>query len=130
MGHVHDVRRSPTGTWVALGSDVMTAIQITDTAAEHIKALLAKNADAIGIKLGTETHGCSGLGYTVDYVTDEDPECELVEDKGVKVFVDRKSLLFLLGTQMDWEDSMFSTGFKFTNPNEKGRCGCGESFHV
>lgn len=109
---------------------MMTAIQITDTAAEHIKALLAKNDDAIGIKLGTETHGCSGMGYTVDYVTEADAECELVEDKGVKVFVDRKSLLFLLGTQMDWEDSMFSTGFKFTNPNEKGRCGCGESFHV
>lgn len=107
-----------------------SAIEITDTAADHIKALLAKNAEAIGIKLGTETYGCSGLGYTVDYLTEEDPECELVEDKGVKVFVDRKSLLFLLGTQMDWEDSMFATGFKFTNPNEKGRCGCGESFNV
>ncbi len=107
-----------------------SAIEITDTAADHIRSLLAKNGDAIGIKLGTETHGCSGLGYTVDYLTEEDPECELVEDKGVKVFVDRKSLLFILGTRMDWEDSMFSTGFTFTNPNEKGRCGCGESFHV
>ena len=107
-----------------------SAIEITDKAAEHIRALLAKNPGAIGLKLGTETHGCSGLGYTVDYVTAEDPDTEVVEDKGVKVFVDRKSLLFLLGTQMDWEDSMFSTGFKFSNPNEKGRCGCGESFHV
>lgn len=107
-----------------------SAIQITDKAADHIRALLAKNDAAIGIRLGTETHGCSGLGYTVDYVTESEPDCELVEDKGVKVFVDRKSLLFLLGTQMDWEDSMFSTGFKFTNPNEKGRCGCGESFNV
>ncbi len=108
----------------------MSVIQITDKAADHIRGILAKKNDAIGIKLGTETHGCSGLGYTVDYVTQPDPELELVEDKGVKVFVDRKSLLFLLGTQMDWEDSTFSTGFKFTNPNEKGRCGCGESFHV
>jgi iron-sulfur cluster assembly protein len=108
----------------------MKAIQITDKAAEHIKALLVKAPDAVGIKLGTETHGCSGLGYTVDYVKEVSNEYELVEDKGVKVFVDRKSLLFLLGTQMDWEDTLFSTGFKFTNPNEKGRCGCGESFHV
>lgn len=107
-----------------------SAIEITDKAAEHIRALLAKKPDAIGLKLGTETYGCSGLGYTVDYVTADEPDSEMVEAKGVKVFVDRKSLLFLLGTQMDWEDSMFSTGFKFTNPNEKGRCGCGESFNV
>jgi iron-sulfur cluster assembly protein len=107
-----------------------SAIAITDKAAERVKALMSKNPAAIGLKLGTETHGCSGLGYTVDYLTEADPECELVEDKGVKVFIDRKSLLFLLGTQMDWEDTMFATGFKFTNPNEKGRCGCGESFHV
>ncbi len=108
----------------------MSVIQITEKAAEHIHALLGKNEAAIGIRLGTSTHGCSGLGYTVDYVEEPTPGDELVEDKGVKVFVDRKSLLFLLGTEMDWEDGMFSTGFKFTNPNEKGRCGCGESFHV
>ena len=108
----------------------MKAVLISDKAADHIRALLAKNDKAIGIRLGTETHGCSGLGYTVDYVEEANPEDELVEDKGVKVFVDRKSLLFILGTEMDWEDSMFSTGFKFTNPNEKGRCGCGESFHI
>jgi len=107
-----------------------SVISITDKAAERIRGLLAKSEGAIGIKLGTETHGCSGLGYTVDYVAEADTTLELVEDKGVKVYIDRKSLLFLLGTEMDWEDSMFSTGFKFTNPNEKGRCGCGESFHV
>jgi len=108
----------------------MSVINITNAAAERIKGLLVQSDNAIGIKLGTETHGCSGLGYTVDYVQEADPDLEMVEDKGVKVFVDRKSLLFLLGTEMDWEDTMFSTGFKFTNPNEKGRCGCGESFHV
>ena len=105
-------------------------IKITEKAADHIRGLLSKNEGALGIKLGTETHGCSGLGYTVDYITEADDDLELVEDKGVKVFIDRKSLLFLLGTEMDWEDTMFSTGFKFRNPNEKGRCGCGESFHV
>jgi iron-sulfur cluster assembly accessory protein len=108
----------------------VAVINITDKAADHIRALLAKSENAVGIRLGTSKHGCSGLGYTVDYVSEPSADDELVEDKGVKVFVDRKSLLFLLGTQMDWEDSMFSTGFKFTNPNEKGRCGCGESFHV
>ncbi|WP_020400138.1 HesB/IscA family protein [Kordiimonas gwangyangensis] len=108
----------------------MAVINITDKAADHIRALLAKSDNAVGIRLGTSKHGCSGLGYTVDYVSEPSADDELVEDKGVKVFVDRKSLLFLLGTQMDWEDSMFATGFKFTNPNEKGRCGCGESFHV
>ncbi|MBL4790585.1 MAG: iron-sulfur cluster assembly accessory protein [Kordiimonadaceae bacterium] len=107
-----------------------SVISITDQAAERIKSLLSKSDTAIGLKLGTETHGCSGMGYTVDYVTEPDAALELVEDKGVKVFVDRKSLLFLLGTEMDWEDTQFSTGFKFSNPNEKGRCGCGESFHV
>lgn len=107
-----------------------SAITITDKAAEQIKALLAKNEKAVGIKLGTETHGCSGLGYKVDYVEEPDDGDEIVEHNGVKVFVDRKALLFLLGTEMDWEDSMFTTGFKFTNPNEKGRCGCGESFHI
>lgn len=108
----------------------MAVINITDRAAEHIRALLTKSETAVGIRLGTSTHGCSGLGYTVDYVETPDTADELIEDKGVKVFVDRKSLLFLLGTEMDWEDSLFSTGFKFSNPNEKGRCGCGESFHV
>ncbi|MFC3052194.1 HesB/IscA family protein [Kordiimonas pumila] len=107
-----------------------SVIAITDKAADHIRELLAKKETALGIKLGTEKHGCSGLGYTVDYVEEPQDDLELVEDKGVKVYVDRKSLLFLLGTEMDWEDSMFSTGFKFSNPNEKGRCGCGESFHV
>ena len=84
----------------------------------------------MGLKLGTTMHGCSGLGYDVSYVNAEDPTLELVEEKGVKVYVDRTALLHLLGLEMDYEDSLFTTGFKFNNPNEKGRCGCGESFHV
>ncbi len=108
----------------------MNAITITEKAAAHAHKLLAKQPDAVGLRLGTETHGCSGMGYKVDYVIDADPQDEMVEDKGVKIFVDRKSLLFILGTEMDFEDSLFSTGFKFTNPNESGRCGCGESFTV
>ncbi|WCL54778.1 HesB/IscA family protein [Gimibacter soli] len=108
----------------------MSVIEITDKAAERIKALLENRPEAIGLKLGTDTKGCSGLGYKIDYVTEADPADEKVEANGVAVFVDRKSLLYLLGTRMDWEESRFSTGFTFTNPNEKGRCGCGESFHI
>lgn len=108
----------------------MPAIEISDTAAAHIASLMAKQPDALGLKLGTTKYGCNGLAYTVDYLTEPSDDFELVEDKGVRVYVDRKSLLFLLGTRMDFEDSMFSTGFTFTNPNEKGRCGCGESFSV
>jgi len=108
----------------------MSVVQITDNAAKHIQALLDKKPDAAGIKLGTKAYGCSGLGYTVDYVDEIDPNDEVVEDKGVKLYVERKSLLHILGTVMDWEEGMFSTGFSFKNPNEAGRCGCGESFMV
>ncbi|WP_374765105.1 HesB/IscA family protein [Yunchengibacter salinarum] len=108
----------------------MTPINITDKAAEHIRGLLANNEKAVGIRLGTKKYGCNGLGYDISYVEEPDPADELVEDKGVKVYVDRKSLLFILGTEMDWEDGTFTTGFTFRNPNEQGRCGCGESFTV
>lgn len=108
----------------------MAAINITEEAAKQISKLVNSKPEAIGVRLGTSKYGCSGLGYEVDYVTVPIAGDEMVEDKGVKVFVDRKSLLFLLGTVMDWEDTKFTTGFKFSNPNEKGRCGCGESFMV
>lgn len=108
----------------------MSIITITDTAADHIRDLLEKNEGASGLRLGTNTKGCNGLAYQVDYVDEIDPDDEVITDKGVTIYVNRKSLLFLMGLEMDWEDSMFSTGFKFNNPNEKGRCGCGESFTV
>ena len=126
MGYVAHERGSPP----RIGIIIMGVVSITDKAAAEVLKRLSDNPDAIGVKLGTRAYGCSGLGYTLDYVTDIDPTDELVEDKGVKLFVDRKSLLFILGTQMDWEDSTFSTGFSFKNPNEAGRCGCGESFMV
>lgn len=109
----------------------MSVITITDKAAEHIKMLLEGSKEpAIGLRLGTNTHGCSGLGYNIEYVCEATSDDEAVTHNGVTVFVDRKALLFLLGTEMDYEESTFSTGFTFTNPNEKGRCGCGESFTV
>lgn len=109
----------------------MSVITITDGAAEHITQLIAASDKPVaGLRLGTSTQGCSGLGYKVDYVEEASPDDEVVNHNGVSVFVDRKSLLFLLGTVMDYEEGLFSTGFTFTNPNEKGRCGCGESFTV
>lgn len=109
----------------------MSVITITDSAAKHITQLIeASDKPVAGLRLGTSTQGCSGLGYKIDYVEQAGADDEIVDHNGVRVFVDRKSLLFLLGTVMDYEEGLFSTGFTFTNPNEKGRCGCGESFTV
>ncbi len=108
----------------------MSIISVTDNAADHIRDMMAKNDKAIGFRLGTNTQGCNGLSYTIDYVVNALEDDEIVETGGVKIFVARTDLLHLMGTRIDWEDSMFSTGFSFTNPNESGRCGCGESFTV
>jgi len=109
----------------------MAALQITDAAAERIKHLLVQRGKpSAGIRLGTKTAGCSGLKYDVDYVDEPNPMDELVEEKGVKLYIDAMSLMYLLGSVMDYEEDTFTTGFTFTNPNEKGRCGCGESFTV
>lgn len=109
----------------------MALLSITDKAAEQMKKLLAKRSKpALGLRFGTEEKGCSGLSYKVDYVDKINPEDEVVEDKGVKVFIARDSLIFLIGSKIDYEEEKFSSGFVFVNPNEKSRCGCGESFNV
>jgi iron-sulfur cluster assembly accessory protein len=108
-----------------------TPIAITDRAAEQIKALLAKRAkESYGVRVGIRTRGCSGLSYTVEYADAAGKFDEVIEDKGVRVLIDPKAIMFLLGTTMDFVEEKFKSGFTFTNPNEKGRCGCGESFHV
>jgi iron-sulfur cluster assembly protein len=109
-------------------------MQLTDTAAERLQALYAA-AEAKGetgrlLRIGVKTKGCSGLSYDLSWVEAAEPADERVTDKGVTVLVDRKASLFLIGTTMDYETKAMSAGFTFTNPNEKGRCGCGESFHV
>ncbi len=108
-----------------------TAISISDAAAEHIKALIAeRNKPTEGIKVGVRSRGCSGLSYTIEYADEIGQYDEVVEDKGVKVLIDPKAIMFLIGSEMDFEEDKFKSGFTFKNPNEKGRCGCGESFHV
>ncbi len=107
------------------------AIQITDAAAERVKKLLdARGKPSVGIRIGVKARGCSGMTYTLEYADSRDPMDELVEDKGVTVLIDPKATLFLLGTVMDYVEDKLQSGFTFKNPNEKGRCGCGESFHV
>lgn len=109
----------------------MTNIQITDRAVAQIKELLAKHdKPQAGIRLGTRTYGCSGMGYTIDLCEEAGAEEELIETAGVKLYVEKASLPYIAGTVMDYEDTKFSTGFTFSNPNETGRCGCGESFTV
>lgn len=109
----------------------MAVLSITDAAADRIKSLLAaRGKPSAGIRLGTKTAGCSGLKYDVDYVDDPNPADELVEEKGVKLYVDPMSLMYLIGSTMDYQEDTFTSGFTFVNPNEKGRCGCGESFKV
>jgi iron-sulfur cluster assembly protein len=114
-----------------LPSTTAKAVSITDRAAEHIAALLAKREKpSVGIKVGIRTRGCSGLSYTVEYADEIGKFDEVVEDKGVRVLIDPKAVMFLIGTEMDFVEEKFKSGFVFTNPNAKGQCGCGESFSV
>ena len=106
-------------------------ITITDNAAERIKFLISKREKpSLGIKVGVRSGGCSGLAYTFEYAEVKGQFDEEVEDKGVKVLIDPKALMYLIGTKLDYVDEEVKSGFVFINPNEKGRCGCGESFTV
>lgn len=107
------------------------ALSITDAAAERVRMLMAKATDDyIGLRIGVKAKGCSGLSYDVQYAKEKMKFDEVVEDKGVTVLIDPAAVMFLIGSEMDYVDDKFQTGFVFKNPNEKGRCGCGESFHV
>ena len=107
------------------------AMTLTEEAARRVQALLDKRGKpSVGIRIGVRTKGCSGLSYTLEYADEKGKFDEVVEDKGVTLLIDPKAAMFILGTEMDYVEEKMQTGFKFTNPNEKGRCGCGESFHV
>jgi iron-sulfur cluster assembly protein len=105
-------------------------MQLTEGAAERLRSLYAAGEQGKLLRIGVKTKGCSGLSYDLSWVDGAKPGDETVSDKGVTVLVDSKASLFLIGTVMDYEQKAMSAGFTFTNPNEKGRCGCGESFHV
>ena len=104
---------------------------VTPLAAERVKALIeGRGKPTAGIRIGVRSKGCSGMSYTLDFADAQQPMDEVVETGGVKLLIDPKASLFLIGTQMDYVEEKLKSGFVFNNPNEKGRCGCGESFHV
>jgi len=103
---------------------------LTEAAAERLRALYAKGEHGKLLRIGVNTKGCSGLSYDMSWTDAPGPGDEVVTDKELTVLVDRRASLFLIGTVMDYEVKALTSGFTFTNPNEKGRCGCGESFHV
>jgi iron-sulfur cluster assembly protein len=107
------------------------AITLTKAAEARIVDLMSRSPDhAIGVKLSTPRRGCSGLAYSVDYVTEEKPFDEKIETPGGVFYVGGASILYLIGSTMDWREDDFAAGFVFDNPNAKGACGCGESFTV
>jgi iron-sulfur cluster assembly protein len=107
------------------------ALTLTPAAEARIAELMSRApAGAIGVKLSTPKRGCSGLAYSVDYVTEAKPFDEKIETPGGTFYVDGASILYLIGSTMDWVDDDFTAGFVFANPNAKGSCGCGESFTV
>lgn len=106
-------------------------MSVTPAAAERVKALIdGRGKPTAGIRIGVRTKGCSGMSYTLEFADAQQPMDEIVESGGVKLLIDPKASLFLIGTEMDYVEEKLKSGFVFTNPNEKGRCGCGESFHV
>lgn len=106
-------------------------ISITEKAIERVKFLLNKrDKPALGIRVGIKSGGCSGLSYTFEYADDERKTDEVVKDGGIAIFIEPKAVMYLIGTTLDFVDEKVKSGFVFVNPNEKGRCGCGESFYV
>jgi iron-sulfur cluster assembly protein len=103
---------------------------LSDSAAERLRRLYASGQQGKLLRISVNTKGCSGLAYDMSWADEAGPGDEVVKDKDLTVLVDRKASLFLIGTTMDYEVKALESGFTFINPNEKGRCGCGESFHV
>ena len=106
------------------------AVTLTDRAAQHVQRYIAKRGKGVGLRLGVRTTGCSGLAYKLEFADEVQPEDQVFDSNGVKVLIDPKSLAYLDGTELDFAREGLNEGFKFNNPNEKDRCGCGESFNV
>ena len=107
------------------------AITLTDNAASRIKDIMSKDENkSLGVRVGVKSGGCAGMSYVMEYAKEINPNDEVIEDKGVKVFIDPGAIMYLLGTEMDYKKEQFSSSFIFKNPNETERCGCGESFKI
>ena len=106
-------------------------IKLSDNAASRIKEIMSKaDTSAIGVRVGVKSGGCAGMSYVMEYAKEVKKNEEVIEDKGVKVFIDPNAIMYLLGTEMDYKKEEFSSQFVFKNPNETERCGCGESFKI
>ena len=106
-------------------------IKLSDNAASRIKEIMSgAQKDSIGVRVSVKSGGCAGMSYVMEYSKEINPSDEVIEDKGVKVFIDPAAVMYLLGTEMDYKKENFSSQFVFKNPNETERCGCGESFKV
>ena len=106
-------------------------IKLSDNAALRIKEIMSNaQKDSLGVRVSVKTGGCAGMSYVMEYTKTSNPSDEVIEDKGVKVFIDPGAIMYLLGTEMDYKTEEFSSSFVFKNPNETERCGCGESFKV
>ena len=106
------------------------AISLTETAADRVAKFLANRGKGVGLRLGVKTTGCSGMAYTMEFADSVEETDTVFEERGLKLIVDPKSLVYLDGTELDYTREGLNEGFKFSNPNEKARCGCGESFTV
>ena len=106
-------------------------IKLSNKAADRIKEIMAKaEKSTIGVRIGVKSGGCAGMSYVMEYAKEVKSNEEIIEEKGVKVLIDPKAIIYLLGTEMDYKVEKFSSQFIFKNPNETERCGCGESFKV
>ena len=106
-------------------------ISLSENAAERIKEIMSvAEKNSIGVRVGVKSGGCAGMSYIMEYTNEINPSDEIIEDRGVKLFIDSAAVMYLLGTQMDYKKEEFSSSFVFNNPNETERCGCGESFKV
>jgi len=104
-------------------------ITLSDNAANRIKEIISNDkTKSVGVRVGVKSGGCAGMSYIMEYAKKINPTDEVIEDKGVKVFIDPSAIMYLLGTEMDYKKEQFSSTFVFKNPNETERCGCGESF--
>jgi len=106
------------------------AVTLTERAAKHVAAYLSKRGRGVGLRVAVQTSGCSGMAYKLEFADTADPSDARFETNGVTVLVDPRSLAYLDGTELDFVREGLSEGFRFNNPNEKDRCGCGESFRV
>ena len=106
-------------------------IKLSDNAASRIKEIMTNaEKDALGVRVSVKSGGCAGMSYVMEYLKEVNPSDEVIEDKGVRLFIDPAAVMYLLGTEMDYKKEEFSSSFVFNNPNETERCGCGESFKI